>query len=246
MTQANPVASANAGRASRLQSDASGPAWLRFALAMKSLLQLSTPLVLLLLASCAVPLPGFTVRRTMSERKGLAGECVERIEQQGTYSKTYYPITMEGGPAKESWPRRFDYFLVDTNGQREKLSFLSKHFAHRDYFVGLPISGERWIAITLPNKKGGYIEVHSDLQVFVFRRSTVLVSKVVKGAYSYDPAEPLPESSGWKPVTGNPGYRSKSVGFDKERETVTFTTPEGDVSFDPNNGSLRAVEHGKG
>jgi hypothetical protein len=119
----------------------------------------------------------------------------------------------------------------------------NQSFSHDDNLEAhAPLSDERWIAITIPEKDRRDWPAPADLEVLVFKRSNVLFSQAVASSLRTDeyPPEPWPGSRAWKPLTGG-DYNSRNLRFDAGNQQVIFRTANGDLLFNPNDGRLRAI-----
>jgi hypothetical protein len=216
-------------------------------LAMSLALRLSVAgVVTLLLFGACVPLPRRTATVVIAERVAANGTPTEVLQQAVTSKRTFYLIAPDG-PVLEQWPFRFKYALVNTNGHRQELAFLTKKGVLTDWLLGFPISGGRWVAITLPERLvEDWRATELTRQVLVFQKETVLSSRTVTiqvGPQLRDHwlGVPSPGSPKWKPIRGGSEYTTKLFTFNPTNECLTFTTPTGNLVFDPNDGTLRRV-----
>jgi hypothetical protein len=199
--------------------------------------------MMFLCASCVVPLPSRAAKSIISERVALGGAPAEFIEQEVVFRRRFYPFTPDGPFVTRQSVARFNYTLVNTNGSRIDLKFLTKKTAQTDYCVGFPLSDGRWIGITTPETNRPQWPAPADLEVFVFKKSNVLFSQTIAASLRTDeyPPEPWPGGPAWKPLTGG-DYNSRNVRFQAANGQVIFRTASGDFLFNPNDGTLRTVQ----
>src|SRR5438874_10729970 len=107
-----------------LRSPSSG---IRMRLWRKSEITLFALVVLFTAASCSLPAGSLKVSTVIARRRDASGKPLERIREDETISKHFYTFTPDGPFVTRSWPSRFEYSIVDNDGNQQLLKFLTRH-----------------------------------------------------------------------------------------------------------------------